>query len=477
MNDKSCHKIFEALFRFITLEKSLYNRGNRPTAKTQSASRLSDCSSVLRLAVEKFLRNIRSRTVKAVVDHITQILSTPGEGLWEHLSNDYIKALKCLLGYPAHVEHLVNRWSQLVKFCLRGIGASDNEEGNELTIRSSHRFRSESADINGARSTPFGAAHGQSYKRAQADHSGSKLNTMELLTCLQFLTSAPNAPILIEAQSLLSNLTDYLASSSPSESLSQQPAFSALNVVLASTIADNIDLTHEAIVNVIPTIRNLWATKSVALKEEMLVTLTLMKSDLARFDEYAHSDLLVGSLESLVERIHLDYLKYLERGMEEKYSEKGKEESLQIEDLFFSPDGEILPMGIPAVGPRLGSHSAERNWVTVWTIANLSLLLDRISTSSNVVQSTDTVPHKKQRLLSRSEDILREAAFSTGTSKICALQLTPFLLAENLFAPDLLESSLGHFTASILDDNDMVASWTMIAIARFVHMYCPTHRG
>lgn len=403
--------------------------------------------------------------MKAVVDHITQILPTPGEGLWDHLSKDYLKALRILVGYPAHAEHLANRWSHLVRFCLRGIGPSENDEGSQLTIRS---FRSESVDVNDARSTPIRTTHGQSYRRAQADLSGSKGNTMELLTCLQSLTSTSNAPILTEAESLLRNLTDYLASSSPSEYSSQKAAFSALNAVLARTITDNTDLTHEAVVNVIPTIRKLWTTKWTALKDEMLVTLALVQSDLARLGEYSPSDFLVESLESLVEHIHHDYLRCLERD---------KEESLQIDNLIFSPDGELLPMGIPTIGPRLGHEGSERNWTTAWTIANFSLLLDRIAASSNTLQSIDTVPHKKQKLLSRSEDILREASVLSGTSKIRALQLTLFLLAENVFAPDLLVSSLGHFTAYILDDNDMVASWTIVAIARFVCIYCPTCLG
>lgn len=400
-----------------------------------------------------------------MVDHITQILPTPGEGLWEHLSKDYLKALRILIGYPAHVEHLVDRWSHLVRFCLRGIGPSDNDEESQLTIRS---FRSGSVDVNDERSTPIRTTHIQSYRRAQADISGSKGNTMELLNCLQSLTFASNAPILAEAESLLKNLTDYLASSSPSEYSSQKAAFSALNAVLAKTITENTDLTHEAVVNVIPTIRKLWSTKWTTLKDEMLVTLTLVKSDLARLGEYSPSDFLVESLVNLVEHIRHDYLRCFERD---------KEETLQIDDLVLSPGGELLPMGIPAVGPRLGFESAERNWATAWAIANFSLLLDRISASSNTLRSVDTVPHKKQRLLSRSDDILREAALSSGASKIHALQLTPFLLAENVFAPDLLVSCLGHFTSYILDDNDMVASWTMVAISRFVCIYCPIYGG
>lgn len=403
--------------------------------------------------------------MKAVVDHITQILPTPGEGLWEHLSNDYIKALKSLLGYPAHVEHLVDEWRHLVKFCLRGIGASENDEGSQLTIRSSQRFRSESADVNSGRSTPIRAVHGQTSRRARVDSIVSKGTVTDFLICIQHLTSSSNAPILSEAESLLNNLTDYLTSSSISASTSQQPAFSSFNAVLARTITDNTNLTQSAIMNIITTIRQLWSTKSAPLKEEMLVTLTLGKSILARLCQHSPSDVFVDALQGLLEHMRLDYVRRLEK------------ERLQIDDLVLSPGSEVLPMGLPGIAPRLGHSSAEQNWTTVWTIASLSILLDRLSASSNVRPSADTEPNKKPRLLSRSKAILDDASSSSGPDKICGLQLTPFLVAESQIASDSLTTSLGHLTTYILDDNNIIASWTMVAIARFVCIYCQVHGG
>lgn len=397
-----------------------------------------------------------------MVDHITQTLALPGEGLWEHLSNDYLKALKSLLEHPPHVEHLVREWTHLVNFCLRGMRPSENE-GSQLTIRSNTRLRSESAGANDERSTPVRATPSLSHGRPSVDTSSSTGIVDLLLVCLKLLTASPNAPIHNQAESVLSTVADYLTSSSISASTSQLSAFGTFNAVLARTATDDIELTQSAITNIIPTIRRLWITKSVHLRDEMLVTLMLAKTSLARFGQRPPSDFVVETLESLLEVIHDDYLKCIERGKEG--------DSLQTDDLVFSPDGGVKPMGIPSIAPRLGYSRAEENWTTVSIIASLSLLLDRISISSSTL-ADDSVPNKRPRLLSRSEDALRDASSSSGASRICALQLIPFLLNEHEFSPDSLASSLGHLIPFILDDNHVMASWTMIAIARSVCICC-----
>lgn len=140
LNDKACHKIFESLFRFIALERSAYKRAQRSaTSKSSSATRLSTCASVVRTAVDVFLPNLRTKSVRAIIDHITETIPLPGESLWEPLSVDYTKCLSALLGYRPHTEHLGDaEWEKLIGFCLAGISTPETEE-SQLSIRSGHR--------------------------------------------------------------------------------------------------------------------------------------------------------------------------------------------------------------------------------------------------------------------------------------------------------------------------------------------------
>ena len=150
MDDKGCHKIFESLFRFVAVERTSYNRAS---SKGASSTRLSTCASVLRIAVDVFLRNLRYKTLRAIVDHITETLPTPEEGLWEPLSAGYTKCLVALLHYPPHVEHLSSsEWDKLMSFCLRSLGLM--EDDSQTSFRDSFRTGLDDYLDASGRSTP-----------------------------------------------------------------------------------------------------------------------------------------------------------------------------------------------------------------------------------------------------------------------------------------------------------------------------------
>lgn len=104
------------------------------------------------MAVDLFLGNLRIKTVRAIVDHITETIPVPGEGLWEPLSLDYIKCLSSLLRHRPHTEHLDGEdWENLISFCLASISLRENEE-SQLSIRSGYRSVLEDQDASDSRS-------------------------------------------------------------------------------------------------------------------------------------------------------------------------------------------------------------------------------------------------------------------------------------------------------------------------------------
>jgi ataxia telangiectasia mutated family protein len=403
---------------------------------------------VLRIAVDIFLRNIRAKTVRAIIDHITETIPVPGEGLWEPLSVDYIKCITSLLQHPPHTEHLGDAdWERLIDFCLDAINLQESDE-SQLSIRSGHRSAAEdSLDARDAHSTPkrMTPAPGNREKFV-----GDRNTVVEVLACIQILTSSPSAPIQAAAESILQGLVEFVRSPALMAGNSHQLAFSSINTVISRVLFDQSELARSSLTDLIPIVRRLWTTKLQSLKDELLATIMLC---LVIFADLAHknpSELLVRSIEGLSSSLQLEYVKRSDR------------ELLQPDETVFYQQGGHA--NGPVYGPRLGNVRSEHSWTVLWALANLLKLTEKAA-----VQKPDHAFHeeqlsKKQRLTSGMNDVFRDAISATGALRICALQMIPFLEAE--IDIDTKDSFVQRAVPSILDDNSTIATWTMIALTR-----------
>ena len=454
LDDKGYYSIFCALFGFSSLEKSQYNRSSaRSASRDKPIHRLAQCGSVLRTTVEVSVRTIKYKTLIAVIAHITDTLSVPGNDFWEPLGVDYLKALRTLLQHPPHVEHLSkDDWTQVINFCLTGIGAVDSDVTSQLSIRSSRRLPSEPIDDAESRSDSRDREN-----RPQAQHSSSGSSGQEDLEhCIQLLTASPVAPILEAGQKLLYGITSYL-SSLRTVGNAPHSIFRALNNVLTVVMTDNIDLVQSIMLKLLPLIRKFWSSKSTALKEEMLTTLVIGKDALESLARASEGQLFTESVEKLVEQLHHSYSKLPDTDI------------LQVDDVVvFACPSVASSIGVRCLSPRPDNVRATVNWTTLWAIAFLSKLLDRIYTSAGNNTPVAGTPSKRPRLTSRVDDILRDASSSPGPGRLCALQLVPLILSDVDIGVAQLSSSLHRLAPHILDGNASIASWTMIAISRSV---------
>jgi ataxia telangiectasia mutated family protein len=447
LNDKACHKIFESLFKFIKAEKSRYNQ---PSSKNQSSLRLSICASVIRMAVDLFLRNLRIKTVRAIIDHITETIPVPGEGLWEPLSLDYTKSLASILRYHPHTEHLGEYdWENLIGFCLGSLGLRQNEE-SQLSFRSG-RPTFDDPDASDSRSTPSRMTPAPVNRER---HNGNRNSVEEATVCIQLMTKSPNFPLQM-AQNIIERLVGFLEP--PSITVagnSQQLAFSSINAVVTKVLFDQSKLVCASLLDLLPVIRRLWATtKLQTLKDELLVTLMLSMVVLEDAAYKGPSDSLALDVEELANMLQSEYVK------------RPAKEVLQIdESIFFQSDAASKR---PVYGPRLGNARSEYNWSVIWMIAELRKASDYINSRLKSFESRDEEPNKRQRFNSEIQDIFRDSVSMTGTTKrICALQLVPFLESE--IDVETKETYLKRLILSISDDNSTVASWTMVALTRYV---------
>ncbi|EEH09992.1 ataxia telangiectasia mutated [Histoplasma capsulatum G186AR] len=460
LTDKEYHKIFETLFRFISTEKSSYKRTSKtPVSKSTSGTRLTSCVSALRATVELGVHKIRSKTVAALLDHVTDAIQTLGDALWELLSGDYIKILKTILQYPPHLEHLSKGdWHHVVNFCLQATGVIEPNQETQLSIRSRTRLPSESLGDRGSRASSI---EPDTLRRNKSSGFENSTKTEELETCMQLLCSYPSAPIIDDAEKLLHGLVDYLQSQS---SISKTPhaAFSAFNSVLAKLITYDIILVRDALLDVIPIIKRFWRTKSAILKDEMLITLMIGRPIFVQSSLSSPPDSFAERLQDLTEQLYQEYTRQPEKDF------------MQVDDLVFTFDQPPRPMGIRTMAPRLGVPRSEQTWITLQAIAVFSTLLDNMYLSLDEGPQTTGRPNKKQHLLSRRSDIVREASSSAGVTRICALQLLPFIFSEREPVVEELLTTIAQLTVNILDENSSTASWTMVALASMASFIAAT---
>ena len=402
---------------------------------------------MIRIAVDTFLRNIRTKTVRAVIEHITETIPIPGEGLWELMSVDYTKCLASLLRYPPHTEHLGDgEWEKLIEFCLTALSLQEDDE-SQFIIRSGYRSAVE--DTSDGRSTP---ARMTPAPAARERYMGDRNAIGEVIVCIQLLTASPSAPVQIAADNILHGLVEFVKSSTTVAGNAHQLAFNSINTVVSKVMFDQSQMVQSTLLRLIPVIRRMWVTKIQSLKDELLVTMmhgTVLLADATRKNP---SESLERSIEGLTSSLLSEYVRRPEK------------ELLQVEDVVFHEAAEMENR--PLYGPRLGHSRSEHNWSLIWVIASFLKLLEDISAHPTDQDSLREASSKRRRLNSGIEDIFLDATSAIGARKICALQLVPFL--ERTMNLERKESFIRRLTSNITDDNGAISSWTMIALARFV---------
>ena len=115
--------MFQALFVAVKFEKATYEKGlsksSGPTPLVKK--RLEEAASVVRWLTERSVERLSRGARNALFNHLTQTMVRSGK-LFEPVVLDYVKALRCLVGYPPHLAHMDDQmWIDLVKLSLNVI--------------------------------------------------------------------------------------------------------------------------------------------------------------------------------------------------------------------------------------------------------------------------------------------------------------------------------------------------------------------
>ncbi|KIM44739.1 hypothetical protein M413DRAFT_442693 [Hebeloma cylindrosporum] len=123
-NSLSWLAVFQALFEAVMAEKRAVVKPSTQKAGVSSSAatrRLSDAASVVRWLTELTVQYMNMKVVNPLMRHLCQTLQHEGE-LLAPVALDYVKALKCLVNFTPHLEHIDdNSWVRLAELSFNVI--------------------------------------------------------------------------------------------------------------------------------------------------------------------------------------------------------------------------------------------------------------------------------------------------------------------------------------------------------------------
>jgi len=411
---------------------------------------------------------LKPKTVKAVIEHVTQLLPVDDRENFASLSKFYLKVLSSVLEHDAHIEHLEEAdWLSTVDYCLQGIEQYSSDSAGE-TIPSSRTFPSVIA------ATSFSAQNSSTklsvrLSDGNSPNSVTRRNSEELLQCLLYLISASNAPILERADDILHGIMHFLESHGSFVSPIHRVAFSAINHMLSATSTDKTSLSQALALRLVPIISHLWSSKILpkdgmlnSIKDEMLITILLLRLHMERVA--THGESFEHKLEDLEAALRMEYTKHRDQ--------------LQLDDLDMSTlIGESTEKtSIPIGMLRLRTHAsqgAERNWAILAALSildgllhvNEKALLSHAGDNDGEIDSSKH-PRKRRRIARRFDGLLERITSQDLEESVVALQTLLFLLPGSKLPQQDLDEVLERLALYIVDRRHGVGSWAMLCIAR-----------
>lgn len=397
-----------------------------------------------------------------MADHITQILPGPDEELIQPLTEDYIKALKALLSRPANVEQLAKQsaegWLVCVKFCADVVASyvSNADEDASILARASPALGTPSLTRSSGRSNLATSQRPQGYI--------TQSTLTDLLECLHFLVIAPHSPIQQVSSRISRPVVRILQIRQFRLSRIQQHSFGIVRIILNRINIDDLEQARILARDLVPLVTHWWHTRTVAkdellksTRDEMLQAIFPMSLHLEHLVKNAPDHRLSTELEDLLDLLWSEY------------ASRDPPHQLRIDDLNFCsvlvPD-DYFRTAIFSLRPH--NKEGERKWGVLQSIALLEAILFKATRESELPTNVVEQPRKRRRT-AREPNRLRQKLklLDTGT-QITALQLVPFLAHSRMLSNDDAQDLLDDMAILVTDKRGTVASWAMLAAARWV---------
>lgn len=405
--------------------------------------------------------------MRAVIDHVTEILPESGGELFEPLAREYIQILMVILEHSVHVENLAlldaGGWlactDLLVARLSRLLEDADSSASGPGIIN-----RDSPAPGTARQSS---VSHANGHPRMSSQRGAGQLTQSEVSSLVQSLlslVSASNAPCMTRRQEISSAVLGVLRLRLNFGKL-QRAAFATLNCILLKTAGDDPAFGRATTTEVITLLSYWWQPRALDndellffVRDEMLKTIHVVHLYLDSLLQEASSAALLGAVEDLLDSLWTEY------------SQRSLQSRLRLEDLNFSSTGS--PSGhfsTNLFALRPFTQDAERRWAVVETMARLESIFLRHASSNSQrprAEGFDVQPRKRQRFAGGSHRIHQKMLSSDSAVRFSVLQLIPFFLPRSSVPAEDVLTFVNDLLPIISDKQGMLSSWAMIACAR-----------
>ncbi|KAL0953735.1 hypothetical protein HGRIS_004926 [Hohenbuehelia grisea] len=298
--------VFQAVFQAVLTEKSLYTNPKKGSIATVER-RLNEAASAVRWLTERTVTYMNKRVAKAVFDHLVQTMVHHGS-LFLPVTADYVKALRCLVSWTPHVEHLDdNTWIRLVEMGFNVVLGDPVNDTFDDSDDSSYKLDGEDimevdedeldADDTMDESEPF-AGPSQSRKRRRPPASAgtptpksqqysvrpryAQVSTeqIEFVFLLSVLLGSANAPILSKnhpyiPRSILLRFQRFL-DVYPNDTSLHHDYLLALSAALSHLSLNRKQWVSDFAFSSWERLVAMWGTKNKAIKENLVAVLRVL---------------------------------------------------------------------------------------------------------------------------------------------------------------------------------------------------------
>lgn len=384
--------VFQAIFAAVKREKELYKKKEHTSTVATITRRLEEAAACFRWLVERSVTVLNKRTTFAVLDHISNYIKDDA-ALFTPLSADYVKALRCLLEYRPHLDHVeAGKWSKWIALAFNVVlgeslkrdltyvlqdededqvtSVDDTDDEDALPTPSKKRKRAQSTapsrHDSAMKKTPKTSSRGRQVSTEQIEFMGI------LPILLGSDAIAPFSPDSPEPGAILQRLLRFLKLYPTDGSL-----HSDFLIVLSITL-DRLALNRKKQVvefsrDAWPSLVGLWGAKSKALKEGLASVLTTL------LPFYTANDASVWGVG----------LKKLWNALDGDGQNRWGVDSLALENLRLEISGDTEPFAMQTFKAGFGFGSGQ---ALSWVILQLqSDVLEKVSRLSYMVYSSLTI--------------------------------------------------------------------------------------
>ena len=416
--------------------------------------------------VEVGLSRLRTRTVKAVIEHVCQCVLATNGTYCEPLVLDYLKALAVLLSYRAHVEHLSEEaWQGAVDFCVECVrDLAVSKEGTSSEANSHHGSLSWRGGRNFSRhSSPTDAL--SSFQQVNGSQAAAfpklQSSSEDILLCLKWLVLTPKSAVLNRAEAILDSVLQLLRNY-PHPMNIQQSSYNIVEQILSCTLTSDIELSLQTLRALVPVIRKYWQRISQSQRDAALAIFVRCEALLSRLYERDSNEEDIQHPQRLLQVI------------QEQYCARKLRDQLNIDNIIlFDWGADQAHSGRPSRtrASTILQESAETE--EPWNVLRLSAIIHTaleqhfITHGRPEVNEDDSSPVAKRRKQpSPIGDLILSLKHQQTATRIYALQVISFIIELYPFSAQILQSLLDTFISLLSNEDINVVNWTLYSLSR-----------